>query len=193
MRIFNRANTMKQENERCHWVENEHGNWVTGCYHAFSVDHGSPHDNDMTFCPFCGGRLTEHKYTFTASSDAAETPPVAQSPATESPSGWLNNSEAAGGEFPVGQARLVRPFVADEAPLGTIVQVGRDTQDERLARSEFHRYLFQYFEHLTSGQTGWGVDFNAWLEMSRGWKHHGRRKYERIMSIGEMIHSSPNA
>jgi hypothetical protein len=25
---------------------------------------------------------------------------VAQSPATESPSGWLNNSEAAGGEFP---------------------------------------------------------------------------------------------
>jgi hypothetical protein len=90
---------MKKENGRCHWAENEHGNWFTGCDRAFSVDYGSPHDNDMTFCPFCGGRLTEHKYTFTTSSDAAETPPVAQSPATESPSGWLNNSEAAGGEY----------------------------------------------------------------------------------------------
>jgi hypothetical protein len=89
--------------------------------------------------------------------------------------------------------RLVRPFIADEAPLGTIVQIGIETPDERLARSEFHRYLFQYFEQLTSGQTGWGVDFNAWLEMTRGWKHRGRRKYERIMSIGEMIHSEPNA
>lgn len=90
---------MKKEKERCHWAENEHGNWFTGCDRAFSVDYGSPHDNAMMFCPFCGGRLTEHKYTFTASSDAAETPPVAQSPATESPSGWLNNSEAAGGEY----------------------------------------------------------------------------------------------
>jgi hypothetical protein len=88
--------------------------------------------------------------------------------------------------------RLFRPFIADEAPLGTIVQIGLGTPDERLARSEFHRYLFQYFEQLNSGQTGWGVDFNAWLEMTRGWKHHGRRKYERIMSIGEMIHSEPN-
>jgi hypothetical protein len=88
--------------------------------------------------------------------------------------------------------QLVRPFVADEAPLGTIIQIGRDTPDERIARSELHRYLFQYFEQLTSGQTGWGVDFNAWLEMTRGWKHHGRRKYERIMSIGEMMRSEPN-
>ena len=88
--------------------------------------------------------------------------------------------------------RLARPFIAGEAPLGTIVQIGRDTPDERIARSEFHCYLFQYFEQLTSGQTGWGVDFNAWLEMTRGWKHHGRKKYERIMSIGEMIDSEPN-
>jgi len=88
--------------------------------------------------------------------------------------------------------RLVRPFIADEAPLGTIVHIGRNTPDERIAHSEFHSYLFQYFEQLTSGQTGWGVDFNAWLEMTRGWKHHGRKKYERIMSIGEMINSEPN-
>lgn len=87
---------------------------------------------------------------------------------------------------------VVQPFIADEAPLGTTVQIGCDTPDERIARSEFHRYLFQYFEQLTSGQTGWGVDFNAWLEMARGWKHHGRKKYERIMSIGEMIDSEPN-
>lgn len=88
--------------------------------------------------------------------------------------------------------RLARPFIADEAPLGTIIHIGRETPDERLAQAEFHRYLFQYFENLSSGQTGWGVDFHAWLEMSRGWKHHGRKKYERIMSIGEMIRSEPN-
>jgi len=87
-------------------------------------------------------------------------------------------------------SQLVRPFIADEAPLGTIVQIGRDTPDERIAGSEFHRYLFQYFEQLTSGQTGWGVDFNGWLEMTRGWKHHGRQKYERIMSIGELLNSA---
>mgnify|MGYP006352244651 CR=1 FL=1 len=89
--------------------------------------------------------------------------------------------------------RLARPFIADASPLGTIVQIGRDTPDERIARAEFHRYLFQYFEQLTSGQTGWGVDFNAWLEMTRGWKHHGCKKYERIMSIEDMIDSEPNA
>lgn len=90
---------MKQDKEQCQWAENEHGNWFSGCYHAFTVDYGSPHDNDMMFCPFCGGRLIEHKYNFTASGDVAETPPVAQSPATESPFGWLNNSEAAGGDY----------------------------------------------------------------------------------------------
>jgi hypothetical protein len=86
-----------------------------------------------------------------------------------------------------------RLFIADEAPLGTIVQIGRDTPDERIARAEFHRYLFQYFEQLTSGQTGWGVDFNAWLEMTQGWKHHGRKKYERVMSLGEMMTTNPNS
>lgn len=92
----------------------------------------------------------------------------------------------------LGCTALVRPFIADEASLGTIVQIGLGTPDERIARSEFQRYLFQYFEQLTSGQTGWGVDFNSWLEMTRGWKHHGRKKYERIMSIEDMIGSEPN-
>jgi len=114
-----------------------------------------------------------------------------QSPAPMSAttdSGTMKNSTAPA----VVQHPLVRPFIADEAPIGTIVQIGRDTPDERIARAEFHRYLFQYFEQLTSGQTGWGVDFNAWLEMTRGWKHHGRKKYERIMSIEEWLDSEPN-
>ena len=78
-----------------------------------------------------------------------------------------------------------KPFIAGEAPLGTVVQIGRDTLAEREAAAEFQRYLFQYFENLTSGQTGWGVTFNEWLEMTQGWKHHGRKKYERRMSIKE--------
>ena len=91
------------------------------------------------------------------------------------------------------QPPCVSTFIADEAPLGTIVQIGSDTPDERIARSEFHRYLFQYFEQLTSGQTGWGVSFNAWLEMIKGWKHHGRKKYERVITIVERIDSEPIA
>lgn len=72
------------------------------------------------------------------------------------------------------------PIPIETAPVGTIVQVGSKTPDERITHAEFHRYLFEYFEQLSSGQTGWGMDFNAWLEMVKGWKHLGLRRYERI-------------
>jgi hypothetical protein len=72
------------------------------------------------------------------------------------------------------------PIPIESAPVGTIVQVGSKTPDERIARAEFNRYLFEYFEQLSSWQTGWGVDFNAWLKLVKGWKHLGLRKYERI-------------
>lgn len=80
----------------------------------------------------------------------------------------------------------------DCAPIGFVVQIGSATPEQRIAKSDFNRYLFQYFEEISSGQTGWGVDFNAWLEMRKGWKHHGSKKYERIMSIEEMIEPDPD-
>ena len=47
-------------------------------------------------------------------------------------------------------------------------------------RQQFRRYLFEYFEELTSGQTGWGVSFNEWVCVVKGWKHIGGTEYKRI-------------
>ena len=64
------------------------------------------------------------------------------------------------------------------APVGTVVDLATD----KLASADFQRYLFNYFEELTSGQTGWGIDFISWLKISKGWKHLGLRKFERECS-----------
>jgi hypothetical protein len=32
--------------------------WVTQCGHLFQICHGSPEDNGMDFCPFCGRPIT---------------------------------------------------------------------------------------------------------------------------------------
>lgn len=44
----------------CLWAEQEEGSyWQTGCDHAFTLMDGSPQDNGMKFCPYCGGHLIE--------------------------------------------------------------------------------------------------------------------------------------
>ena len=82
-------------------------------------------------------------------------------------------------------------FIADDAQPGTIVKIGHNTPNERLAKAAFNRYLFEYFEQLSSGQTGWGVDFNTWLEMVKGWKPLGFRTYERVIPCDEAGESEP--
>jgi hypothetical protein len=50
-------------------------------------------------------------------------------------------------------------------------------------RVQFKKYFFEYFEELSSGQTGWGVSFNQWVSAVKGWKHLGGTEYEKIHGV----------
>lgn len=45
--------------ERCCWQQEDwnSGTWFTDCNNAFWLEDGSPEDNKMIFCPFCGKKL----------------------------------------------------------------------------------------------------------------------------------------
>lgn len=43
----------------CEWHENIDGDWETACGHTWCLIDGTPSDNDMRFCPVCGGVLRE--------------------------------------------------------------------------------------------------------------------------------------
>ena len=42
----------------CHWSEEE-DMWETECKHAFVLNEGTPSENEMRFCSYCGGELIE--------------------------------------------------------------------------------------------------------------------------------------
>lgn len=46
----------------CVWTQSEYDLWETDCDGAFQLNDGGPHDNDMTFCCYCGGELVEQAY-----------------------------------------------------------------------------------------------------------------------------------
>ena len=43
----------------CHWAHNEEGYWETTCGDIFEVTEGTPSENNMRFCCYCGKRLVE--------------------------------------------------------------------------------------------------------------------------------------
>ena len=47
------------ENETCSWSQDEDGNWTTGCGGMFIVTEGTPLENGMKFCCYCGKALGE--------------------------------------------------------------------------------------------------------------------------------------
>ena len=69
---------------------------------------------------------------------------------------------------------------ADDYPAGKILDLTLDTPESRIAKADFKHYQWEYFERLSNGSTGWGVSFIAYLELIKGWKHLGRRKFERM-------------
>lgn len=47
--------------ELCRWSQMEPGdreNWETGCNRAWTFTHGDFRDNDVVYCPHCGGKIT---------------------------------------------------------------------------------------------------------------------------------------
>lgn len=47
----------------CEWSEDEEGNWWTGCDEAFCLTDGTPTENGMKFCCYCGEDLIEVRFS----------------------------------------------------------------------------------------------------------------------------------
>ncbi len=47
----------------CTWREDDDGNWITDCNNIFILIDGTPHENKMKFCVYCGKMLVEGRDT----------------------------------------------------------------------------------------------------------------------------------
>jgi len=45
--------------ERCRWADDDDGIWRTECGGAWTLMAGTPTDNGMGWCPYCGRPLVE--------------------------------------------------------------------------------------------------------------------------------------
>ncbi len=46
----------------CVWQEDENGNWDTDCGDKHILNEGTPSENNMAYCCYCGGKLIEEPY-----------------------------------------------------------------------------------------------------------------------------------
>lgn len=45
----------------CVWQEDQDGNWDTQCGGCFIIEEGTPSENDMKYCCYCGDWLVEKR------------------------------------------------------------------------------------------------------------------------------------
>ena len=45
----------------CIWHADEDGNWHTGCENLFVLNDGTPMENKMRFCCYCGQKLGQRR------------------------------------------------------------------------------------------------------------------------------------
>jgi hypothetical protein len=45
--------------EQCYWIEDDDDVWDTECGNRFEIIDGTPHENYMHWCPYCGKSLQE--------------------------------------------------------------------------------------------------------------------------------------
>lgn len=48
-------------NSECIWTEEEEY-WETACGNLFCLNDGTPADNDMKYCPYCGKPLNQKEF-----------------------------------------------------------------------------------------------------------------------------------
>lgn len=48
--------------KKCKWKQDEYDIWETDCGNLFVVNDGTPSENKMKFCPYCGKELVESVY-----------------------------------------------------------------------------------------------------------------------------------
>jgi len=46
----------------CIWTEDENGIYQTECWNAFELNDGTPADNGMVYCCYCGNLIKENLY-----------------------------------------------------------------------------------------------------------------------------------
>ena len=48
----------------CHWSRDgeDCDTWATSCHKYFNIEDGTPTENKMAFCCFCGGPIEEDVY-----------------------------------------------------------------------------------------------------------------------------------
>ena len=61
------VNELEEKAEQyCHWYQQDFQDcetWLTSCEDKlFNVINGTPKENDMIFCPYCGKNIIEHDY-----------------------------------------------------------------------------------------------------------------------------------
>ena len=46
----------------CRWTEDEDGVWHSDCGHAFVLNDGTPSENGMRWCSYCGAKLKQRTF-----------------------------------------------------------------------------------------------------------------------------------
>ena len=49
--------------EECLWKEDQDGVWDTECGNRFEIMNGTPTENQINWCPYCGKGLREERFT----------------------------------------------------------------------------------------------------------------------------------
>ena len=76
-------------------------------------------------------------------------------------------------------------FLGKKEPIGTVIALSDDSSKGRSAKRIFNQWLFEYFEQLSTQQTGWGISFIEWLKITKGWKLISHQTYERVRIYGD--------
>ena len=50
--------------DTCTWHVDDDGHWHTDCGRMFTLFDGTPVENGMAFCPYCGKALVEEKFEY---------------------------------------------------------------------------------------------------------------------------------
>lgn len=53
---------LKSDESACVWAEDQEGNWDTKCGDKHYLTAGTPFENGMHWCCYCGGSLLEELY-----------------------------------------------------------------------------------------------------------------------------------
>jgi len=61
-RLFRELGKEKAPVIPCTWKSDEEGNWTTSCGELYCIIEGTPEENKMKFCCFCGRSLKQIPY-----------------------------------------------------------------------------------------------------------------------------------